>query len=188
LRLSRGMTFKATAAGLNLGGGKAVIIGDPKTDKSEALFRAFGRFLESLKDRFITGEEVGIDANDVEYMFMETRYVCGLSKAHGGGGDPAPVTASARHQGLRRGKVWEIQPQRPGGCRTGQVVDAGWAASAVWETGWGGAEACGSAGTEKLKWILKQLSLFRDFTEIAVRRAARGSGAPWASKEQERIL
>jgi leucine dehydrogenase len=101
LRLSRGMTFKATAAGLNLGGGKAVIIGDPKTDKSETLFRAFGRFIESLKGRFITGEDVGIDVNDVEYMFMETRYVCGLSKAHGGGGDPAPVTAFGVLQGMK---------------------------------------------------------------------------------------
>jgi len=101
LRLSRGMTFKATAAGLNLGGGKGVIIGDPKTDKSEALFRAYGRFIESLKGRFITGEDVGIDVNDVEYMFMETRYVCGLSKAHGGGGDPAPVTAFGVLQGMK---------------------------------------------------------------------------------------
>lgn len=101
LRLSRGMTFKATAAGLNLGGGKGVIIGDPKTEKSEALFRAYGRFIESLKGRFITGEDVGIDVNDVEYMFMETRYVCGLSKAHGGGGDPAPVTAFGVLQGMK---------------------------------------------------------------------------------------
>src|SRR5262245_54582269 len=61
MRLSRGMTFKAAAAGLNMGGGKAVINGDPKTDKSEALFRAYGRFIESLKGRFITGEDVGID-------------------------------------------------------------------------------------------------------------------------------
>jgi leucine dehydrogenase len=101
LRLSRGMTYKAAAAGLNLGGGKAVIIGNPKTDKSEALFRAFGRFIESLKGRFITGEDVGIDVNDVEYMYMETKYVCGLSQAHGGGGDPGPVTAFGVAQGIR---------------------------------------------------------------------------------------
>ena len=69
LRLARGMTYKAAAAGLNMGGGKAVIIGDPKKDKSEVLFRAFGRFIETLKGRFITGEDVGIDVNDVEYMF-----------------------------------------------------------------------------------------------------------------------
>ncbi|MCS6806920.1 MAG: Glu/Leu/Phe/Val dehydrogenase dimerization domain-containing protein [Acidobacteriota bacterium] len=101
LRLSRGMTYKSAAAGLNLGGGKAVIIGDPRTDKSEALFRAFGRFIESLKGRFITGEDVGIDVNDVEYMYMETKYVCGLSQAHGGGGDPGPVTAYGVLQGIK---------------------------------------------------------------------------------------
>lgn len=101
LRLSRGMTYKAAAAGLNLGGGKAVIIGNPKTDKSEALFRAFGRFIESLKGRFITGEDVGVDVNDVEYMYMETKYVCGLSQAHGGGGDPGPVTAFGVLQGIK---------------------------------------------------------------------------------------
>ncbi len=101
LRLSRGMTYKSAAAGLNLGGGKAVIIGNPKTDKSEALFRAFGRFIESLKGRFITGEDVGIDVNDVEYMYMETKYVSGLSQAHGGGGDPGPVTAFGVLQGIK---------------------------------------------------------------------------------------
>jgi leucine dehydrogenase len=101
LRLSRGMTYKAAAAGLNMGGGKAVIIADPNRDKSEALFRAFGRFVESLHGRFITGEDVGIDVNDVEFMYMETRYVVGLSKSHGGGGDPAPVTAFGCLQGLR---------------------------------------------------------------------------------------
>ncbi|MBI3951395.1 MAG: Glu/Leu/Phe/Val dehydrogenase [Acidobacteria bacterium] len=101
LRLSRGMTYKSTAAGLNMGGGKGVIIGNPKTDKSEALFRAYGRFVESLKGRFITGEDMGIDVNDVEYMYMETRYVVGVSPAHGGGGDPAPVTAFGVMQGLK---------------------------------------------------------------------------------------
>lgn len=101
LRLARAMTYKTAAAGLNLGGGKAVIIGDPKRDKSEALFRAFGRFVETLKGRFITGEDVGIDSNDVEYMYMETRYVRGLSQAYGGGGDPAPVTAFGILQGMR---------------------------------------------------------------------------------------
>ncbi len=101
LRLSRGMTYKAAAAGLNMGGGKAVIIADPNKDKSEALFRAFGRFVESLHGRFITGEDVGIDVNDVEYMYMETRYVVGLSRSHGGGGDPAPVTALGILHGIR---------------------------------------------------------------------------------------
>ncbi|MCS6806876.1 MAG: Glu/Leu/Phe/Val dehydrogenase dimerization domain-containing protein [Acidobacteriota bacterium] len=101
LRLSRSMTYKSAAAGLNMGGGKAVIIGDPKKDKSEALFRAYGRFVESLQGRFITGEDVGIDVNDVDYMYMETRYVVGVSPAHGGGGDPAPVTAFGVLQGIK---------------------------------------------------------------------------------------
>ncbi|MBI4455287.1 MAG: Glu/Leu/Phe/Val dehydrogenase [Acidobacteria bacterium] len=101
LRLARGMTSKAAAAGLNLGGGKAVIIGNSKTDKSEALFRAMGRFVESLQGRFITGEDVGIDVNDIEYMYMETRCVVGLSRAHGGGGDPSVVTAFGLVQGMR---------------------------------------------------------------------------------------
>src|SRR5438477_7435968 len=65
LRLSRGMTYKAAAAGLNLGGGKAVIVGDAKKDKSEPLFRAFGRFVESLNGRYITAEDVGTDVNDM---------------------------------------------------------------------------------------------------------------------------
>ena len=75
LRLSRGMTYKNAVAGLNLGGGKAVIIGDPTRDKSEALFRAFGRFVQSLGGRYITAEDVGIDVNDMEYVFRETEFV-----------------------------------------------------------------------------------------------------------------
>lgn len=101
LRLARGMTYKAAAAGLNMGGGKGVIVADPGKDKSEPLFRAYGRFVESLQGRFITGEDVGVDVNDVEYMFMETRYVAGLSETHGGGGDPASVTAFGVLQGLK---------------------------------------------------------------------------------------
>lgn len=80
LRLARGMTYKNAAAGLNYGGGKAVIIGDPRKDKSEALFRSFGRYIEALKGRFITGEDVGITVQDVEYMRYETKYVVGLAE------------------------------------------------------------------------------------------------------------
>jgi leucine dehydrogenase len=101
LRLSRGMTYKSAVAGLNMGGGKAVILGDSKLDKSEMLFRAFGRFVNSLGGRFITGEDVGVDVNDVEYMYMETPFVVGLSPFHGGGGDPAPVTAFGVLQGIK---------------------------------------------------------------------------------------
>ena len=72
LRLSRGMTYKAAAAGLNLGGGKAVIIGDPKKDKSEALFRAFGRYVDSIGGLYISAEDVGTDMEDMELIFAET--------------------------------------------------------------------------------------------------------------------
>jgi leucine dehydrogenase len=101
LRLSRGMTYKAASAGLNLGGGKAVIIGDPRTDKSEALFRLFGRFVESLNGRYITAEDVGTTVHDMEYIFMETKYVTGVAPAHGGSGDPSPVTAFGVFQGMK---------------------------------------------------------------------------------------
>src|SRR3954466_11264614 len=101
LRLSRGMTYKAAAAGLNLGGGKAVIVGDSKHSKSEGLFRAFGRFVESLNGRYITAEDVGTDVNDMEYVYMESRYVTGVTPAHGGSGDPSPVTAYGVLQGIK---------------------------------------------------------------------------------------
>lgn len=100
LRLSRGMTYKNAVAGLNIGGGKAVIIGDPAKDKSEALFRAFGKFVDSLGGRYITAEDVGIDVNDMEYVFRETDYVTGVHQVHGGSGDPSPFTAYGTMQGL----------------------------------------------------------------------------------------
>jgi len=100
LRLSRGMTYKNAVAGLDIGGGKAVIIGDPATDKSEALFRAFGKFVDSLGGRYITAEDVGIDVNDMEYVFRETEFVTGVHQVHGGSGDPSPFTAYGTLQGL----------------------------------------------------------------------------------------
>jgi leucine dehydrogenase len=100
LRLSRGMTYKAAVSGLNLGGGKGVIIGDPGKDKSEALFRSFGRFVNSLNGRYITAEDVGIDVNDMEYVFRETEFVTGVHQVHGGSGDPSPFTAYGTLQGL----------------------------------------------------------------------------------------
>ncbi len=100
LRLSRGMTYKAAVAGLNLGGGKSVIIGDPSRDKSEALFRALGRYINSLNGRYITAEDVGIDVNDMEYVLKETEYVTGVHQVHGGSGDPSPFTAYGTLQGI----------------------------------------------------------------------------------------
>jgi leucine dehydrogenase len=101
LRLSRGMTYKAAAAGLNLGGGKAVIIGDSKKDKSEELFRAFGRYVESLGGLYITAEDVGTGTEDMEVIHHETRWVTGLPPELGGGGDPSPVTAFGTLQGIK---------------------------------------------------------------------------------------
>lgn len=106
LRLSRGMTYKAAAAGLNLGGGKAVIVGDPKKDKSEALFRAFGRYIDSLHGLYITAEDVGTDMEDMELILTETRWVTGKSPAHGGSGDPSPVTAYGTLQGIKAAANW----------------------------------------------------------------------------------
>jgi leucine dehydrogenase len=94
------MTYKNAVAGLNIGGGKAVIIGDPSKDKSEALFRAFGKFVDSLGGRYITAEDVGIDVNDMEYVYRETEYVTGVHQVHGGSGDPSPFTAYGTLQGL----------------------------------------------------------------------------------------
>jgi len=101
LRLSRGMTYKAAVAGLNLGGGKAVIMGNPDTDKSEALFRSFGRFIEGLAGRYITAEDSGTNVRDIEYIHMETKHVRGLSVSLGGSGDPSPVTATGVYCGIK---------------------------------------------------------------------------------------
>ncbi|HET7586433.1 MAG TPA: Glu/Leu/Phe/Val dehydrogenase dimerization domain-containing protein [Gemmatimonadaceae bacterium] len=90
LRLSRGMTYKNAVAGLNLGGGKSVMIGDPRTTNREMLFRAHGRFVDSLGGRYITAEDVGTSTADMDYVHMETDHVTGLA---GRSGDPSPVTA-----------------------------------------------------------------------------------------------
>ena len=101
LRLAKGMTYKASAAGLNLGGGKAVIIGDPKKDKTEAMFRTFGAFINSLNGRYITAEDVGTTVNDMSYIFMETPYVAGIPPTFGGSGDPSPFTAHGTLVGIK---------------------------------------------------------------------------------------
>ena len=101
LRLSKGMTYKAAIAGLNLGGGKAVIIGDPKKDKSEELFRSFGRFIEGLGGRYITAEDVGTSIKDMDHVRMETKYVTGISKSLGGSGDPSLLTSFGTYLGIK---------------------------------------------------------------------------------------
>lgn len=101
LRLSRGMTYKAAVAGLNLGGGKAVIIGDASKDKNETLFRTFGKFVDSLAGRYITAEDVGTSVRDMEWVRMETKYVTGIPLSLGGSGDPSPVTGYGVYVGMK---------------------------------------------------------------------------------------
>jgi leucine dehydrogenase len=101
LRLSRGMTFKAAISGLNLGGGKAVIIGDARTMKTEAFLRRFGKFVNSLNGKYITAEDVNMKTSDMEYIHMETNHVTGLPESMGGGGDPSPVTAYGTYVGMK---------------------------------------------------------------------------------------
>jgi valine dehydrogenase (NAD+) len=101
LRLSRAMTYKAAAAGLDMGGGKAVIIGDPATTRTDALMRAYGRFLDGLGGRYLTAEDVGTTSADMDIISTQTRFVTGVSEARGGSGDPSPATAFGVHHAMR---------------------------------------------------------------------------------------
>jgi leucine dehydrogenase len=108
MRLSRGMTYKSSVAGLNLGGGKAVIIGDAKKIKNEALLRRFGKFVNSLGGKYITAEDVAMTSRDMEIIKMETDYVSGLPENMGGSGDPSPVTAYGVYVSMKASakEVW----------------------------------------------------------------------------------
>lgn len=101
LRLSRGMTYKAAITGLHLGGGKAIIIGNSQKDKSEALFRRYGKFVNGLSGRYITAEDVGTSEQDMEWISRETEYVSGVPEYMGGGGDPSPFTAYGTFLGIK---------------------------------------------------------------------------------------
>lgn len=101
LRLSQGMSFKNAMADLPLGGGKSVIWGDPRKDKSEALLRAFGRAVESLNGSYYTAEDVGVDTSDMAIVRTQTRYVAGLDEGTAASGDPSPVTAMGVYLGIR---------------------------------------------------------------------------------------
>ena len=134
LRLSRGMTYKAAISGLNLGGGKGVIIGDPKKDKTEILLRSYGRFLESLGGRYITAADVNIGVKDIEHIFTETSFVVGISRRLGGAGNPSPYTAKGVFRGMEasctkvfedrslEGKVVAIQGVGSVGRRLGELL------------------------------------------------------------------
>jgi leucine dehydrogenase len=108
LRLSRGMTYKSSVAGLNLGGGKAVIIGDARKIKSEALLRRFGKFIDNLGGKYITAEDVAMNSRDMEMIKMETDHVSGLPENMGGSGDPSPVTAYGVYVSMKASarEVW----------------------------------------------------------------------------------
>jgi leucine dehydrogenase len=101
LRLSRGMTFKSAITGLNLGGGKAVIIGDAKTQKTPELMRKFGEFVHSLSGKYITAEDVGMQTEDMDTVRDVTPHVTGISEARGGSGNPSPVTAFGVYMGMK---------------------------------------------------------------------------------------
>ena len=101
LRLARAMTYKSAAAGLDLGGGKGLILADPRKDKTEALLRSYGRFVESMGGRYVTTEDVGANAQDMEWISRETKHVVGLSEELGGSGNPARVTGFGVYQAMR---------------------------------------------------------------------------------------
>ncbi|WP_281226303.1 Glu/Leu/Phe/Val family dehydrogenase [Flavobacterium aquiphilum] len=101
LRLSRGMTYKAAITGLNIGGGKAVIIGDAKTQKTPELMRKFAEFVHSLSGRYITAEDVGMETSDMDLVRDVTPYVTGISEERGGSGNPSPVTAFGVYMGMK---------------------------------------------------------------------------------------
>jgi valine dehydrogenase (NAD+) len=110
LNLSRAMAYKAACAGLDLGGGKAVIIGSPKREKTEPLLRAYGRFIQSLAGRYYTACDMGTDSHDMDVIARECRFVTGRTTAHGGAGDSAVLTAFGVMQGMRAAaeRVWGV--------------------------------------------------------------------------------
>lgn len=108
LRLSRGMTYKSAISGLNLGGGKAVLIGDASKLKNETFWRRYGKFVNSLNGKYITAEDVNTSSGDMEYIGMETKFVTGKPDYMGGSGDPSPLTAYGVYVGMKAAakKAW----------------------------------------------------------------------------------
>ena len=119
LRLSRGMTYKASISNLNIGGGKAVIIGDPNKDKSEVLLRSFGKFVHSLGGKYITAEDVGMSVHDMEFIRMETNSVTGITRAMGGSGDPSILTALGVFVGMKAALKKKLNIQSLKGLKIG---------------------------------------------------------------------
>ena len=108
LRLSRGMTYKSAITGLDLGGGKAVIIGDAKTQKTPEMMRKFGEFVNSLSGRYITAEDVGMVTADMDTVRDVTPYVTGISESRGGSGNPSPVTAYGVYMGMKAAAKYQF--------------------------------------------------------------------------------
>jgi len=108
LRLSRGMTYKSAITGLDLGGGKAVIIGDAKTQKTPEMMRKFGEFVHSLSGRYITAEDVGMVTADMDTVRDVTPYVTGISESRGGSGNPSPVTAYGVYMGMKAAAKYQF--------------------------------------------------------------------------------
>lgn len=117
LRLSRGMTYKSAISGLNLGGGKAVIIGDAKTDKTPELMQAFGRYVNSLGGKYITAEDVGTTTPDMDLIREVTPYVTGISESKGGSGNPSPVTAYGVYMGMKAAAKYKFGSEKLDGKR-----------------------------------------------------------------------
>ncbi|HET8816078.1 MAG TPA: Glu/Leu/Phe/Val dehydrogenase dimerization domain-containing protein, partial [Pseudidiomarina sp.] len=157
LRLSRGMTYKSALAGLPLGGGKAVIIGDAKTMKSPELFRAYGRFINSLSGRYITAEDVNIRTSDIAIVAEETTFVAGTAEK---AGDPSPHTALGTYLGLKAAAKHKLGNENLQGVKI--------AVQGLGAVGYDFAEYCHKEGAE----------LFvTDINEEACQRAARELGA-----------
>ncbi|MBI2167878.1 MAG: Glu/Leu/Phe/Val dehydrogenase [Actinobacteria bacterium] len=138
LRLAKAMSYKSAAAGLDLGGGKGVVIGDPRTDKTAALFRSYAHFVDSLSGRYYTTEDVGTTVADMEVIAQETRYVTGQAIEHGGSGDPSPATAVGVFEAIRAAAdhlggsadvagrhVVVLGAGKVGGALAGHLVEAG---------------------------------------------------------------
>ena len=117
LRLSRSMTYKSAMAGVAFGGGKAVIFGNPAKDKSEALMRSFGKFLQKLRGGLVTGQDVGITSTDVLHMHKETKYLVGLPPEMGGTGDPSPMAALGVFSGIKASVAYRLQKDSLRGVR-----------------------------------------------------------------------
>ncbi len=112
LRLSRGMTYKSAITGLNLGGGKAVIIGDAKTQKNDDLMRKFGEFVDSLGGKYITAEDVGMETRDMDIIREVTPHVTGISESKGGSGNPSPVTAYGVYMGMKAASKFKFGTEK----------------------------------------------------------------------------